>query len=150
MNDPIKLIWKYKNNNRRVQYNKYIFIGDIVPKDIMKILEKIEDLDFYETLFKLHKNEYNKLESFYGEKWYDKFFNVYIMGHSCGISDRILLNSIFEHPKCRNIKIYYHKRDDGTTDYFEKTQEISRHFKPEYKSVMRNRIVPFNECKPLS
>ena len=39
MNDPIKIIWKYKNNNRRTQYNTYIFIGD-VSKSIKKILDK--------------------------------------------------------------------------------------------------------------
>ena len=25
MDDPIKIIFKYKNNNRRIQYQKYIF-----------------------------------------------------------------------------------------------------------------------------
>jgi len=76
-------------------------------------------------------------------------FTVYIMGHSCGISDRVLLNSIFEHKDCQKIKIYYYKRDDGSTDFFEKTQEISRHFKPGNKEVMRNKIVSLDKCTPL-
>ena len=50
MNDPIKVIWKYKNNNRRQQYLIYIFLGE-VPANIMKILKKIENLNFYDTLF---------------------------------------------------------------------------------------------------
>ncbi|MBE0662294.1 MAG: hypothetical protein IH597_07490 [Bacteroidales bacterium] len=77
-------------------------------------------------------------------------FVIYIMGHSCGLSDRVLLNSIFEHDKCSNIKIYYHDRKDGSNDYFEKTQEISRHFKPENKAMMRKKIVPFEKCSPLT
>lgn len=77
-------------------------------------------------------------------------FVIYIMGHSCGLSDRVLLNSIFEHDKCSNIKIYYHDRKDGSNDYFEKTQEISRHFKPENKAMMRKQIVPFEKCSPLT
>ena len=27
MDDPIKIIFRYKNNNRKIQYHKYIFIG---------------------------------------------------------------------------------------------------------------------------
>ncbi len=36
MNDPIKVIFKYKNNNRRVQYHMYIFVGNI-PNNIYPI-----------------------------------------------------------------------------------------------------------------
>jgi hypothetical protein len=85
MNDPIKIVWKYKNNNRRVQYASYIFIGDKVPKDIIKILENIKELTFYDTLVRLTKTDYKKLESFYGEKWYEKFFNIYHIDSSIDI-----------------------------------------------------------------
>ena len=50
MKDPIKIIHKFKNNNRRIQYKVYIFIGSIVPKEILKILESIVDKDLYTTL----------------------------------------------------------------------------------------------------
>jgi len=75
-NQPIKLIWKYKNNNRRIQYNTYIFIGD-VPKDINRILENIQDYTLYETFAKLSKQDYNTLEKYYGAYWYRSFFNTY-------------------------------------------------------------------------
>ena len=52
MNDPIKIIWKYKNDNRRTQYLVYIFIGNIT-KSIKKILDKIKDLNLYDTLIQL-------------------------------------------------------------------------------------------------
>ncbi len=60
MTDPIKLIWKYKNNNRRWQYAMYIFVGD-VAKPIKKILDKIADLNFYDSLLNLTKEEYKQL-----------------------------------------------------------------------------------------
>lgn len=71
-----------------------------------------------------------------------KDFQVHIYGHSCGISDRTMLNQIFEHENCKSIKIYYHKKADDSNDYTEKTYEISRHFKD--KGLMRKKIVPFD------
>jgi hypothetical protein len=82
---PIKLLWKFHNSRGRIQYNAYIFIGSNVPKDIMQILENIADLSFYDTLIKLNKTEYKKLESYYGEKWYDKFFNIYHINSSINL-----------------------------------------------------------------
>lgn len=62
-------------------------------------------------------------------------FQVCIYGHSCGLSDRVMLNEIFEHENCKSIKIYYYNDEDFTT----KTMEISRHFKS--NQVMRKKIV---------
>ena len=76
MNDPIKIIFKYKNNHRRVQYNTYIFIGDI-STDIYSILMKIEKKKLYESLLSLHIDDIKKLEKYYGVFWYKKFFNSY-------------------------------------------------------------------------
>ncbi len=76
-------------------------------------------------------------------------FVVKILGHSCGISDRILLNTIFEHENCKAIKIYYHKKNGNENDFFEKTQEISRHFQASGKGDMRRKIVSFEESQPL-
>jgi purine-nucleoside phosphorylase len=45
-----------------------------------------------------------------------KEYEIFIMGHSCGISDRTLLKMLFEHEKCSAIKVFYHKykKNDGT------------------------------------
>ena len=77
MRDPIKIIHKFKNNNRRIQYKVYIFIGSLVPKEILKILESFVDKDLYTTLNTLSKNEHTELEKLYGEYWYEKFFISY-------------------------------------------------------------------------
>lgn len=74
-------------------------------------------------------------------------FHVHIYGHSCGLSDRTLLNEIFEHPNCKIIKIYYHERDDKSNDFTEKTYDISRHFTNQ--GLVRKKVIPFDECKPM-
>jgi hypothetical protein len=77
MNDPVKILWKYKNNNKRTQYNTYIFVGNLISHDISKILDKIVDLKLYDAWITLNKTEYKKIEEFYGDNWYTKFFNTY-------------------------------------------------------------------------
>ena len=81
MNDPMKLIWKYKNNNKKIQYSIYIFVGSI-SKPMKKILDKISELNFYDTLINLTKDEYAQLEKYYGINWYNKFFNVYHLNNT--------------------------------------------------------------------
>ena len=70
------------------------------------------------------------------------------MGHSCGNSDRTLLNTIFEHENCISIKPYYHKRSDGSDNYIEIVQNISRNFKD--PKLMRDRVVNKYYCEPLT
>ncbi len=76
-------------------------------------------------------------------------FEVHVMGHSLGISDRLLFNHIFEHDNFQKVQLYYYEKPDGTNDYYEKTQELSRHFKDDAKHKMRLKVVPFNESQPL-
>lgn len=74
-------------------------------------------------------------------------FQVLIMGHSCGNSDRTLLNTIFEHPNCVSIKPYYYEKEDGTDNYTELAQHISRNFND--MKLMRGRVVNKTQCEPL-
>lgn len=74
-------------------------------------------------------------------------FQVYIIGHSCGLSDRTMLKEIFEHEKCKSIKIFYYSKSATENDFTEKTYDISRHFTD--KGLMRKKIVPFDKSKPL-
>lgn len=75
MNDPMKIIHKYKNNNGRIQYHMYIFIGDIIDKHGMNVLEKIKDMDMHTALMAISESEINVLTKMYGEFWYEKLFN---------------------------------------------------------------------------
>lgn len=74
-------------------------------------------------------------------------FQVCIMGHSCGNSDRTLLNTLFEHKNCISIKPYFYKRDDGSDNYLDIVQNISRNFTD--MKLMRDRVVNKTYCKPL-
>lgn len=72
-------------------------------------------------------------------------YKVYIVGHSCGLSDRVLLSEIFENANCKGIEIFYHRRADGSDNYKEITQEISRHFRPQNKRKMRSLVLPYDK-----
>lgn len=74
-------------------------------------------------------------------------FQVCIMGHSCGNSDRTLLNTLFEHKNCVSIKPYYYKRSEDDDNYIELVQNISRNFKD--MKLMRDRVVNKTYCEPL-
>lgn len=74
MEDPIKIIYKVKNNNRKNQYHIYIFLGNLVDSTIQKILKKFKDLNLFDTLISLNEKEIKELETKYGQKWYNFFF----------------------------------------------------------------------------
>ena len=75
------------------------------------------------------------------------YYQIYIMGHSCGNSDRTLLNTLFEHKNCVSIKPYYYQKTDGTDNYMEIVQNICRNFTD--MKLMRDRVVNKTFCKPL-
>jgi len=76
-------------------------------------------------------------------------YNVTIIGHSCGLSDRVLLNKIFENEKCQKIKIYFKEERDGSTNFDDIVMELSRHFSLIKKHDMRLKITSHSESLPL-
>ena len=74
-------------------------------------------------------------------------YQIYVMGHSCGNSDRTLLNTLFEHKNCVSVKPFYYKKEDGTDNYTDIVQNISRNFKD--KKALRDRVVNKKFCQPL-
>lgn len=89
MDDPMKIIHKYKNNNGRIQYHIHIFIGDIIDDNCLRVLKKIKDLDLYNTLTTLDEKEREILKKNYGDYWYEKFFNSY---HITSIKESVIHN----------------------------------------------------------
>lgn len=75
-------------------------------------------------------------------------FQVCIMGHSCGNSDRTLLNTLFEHRNCVSVKPYYYIDKDGKDNYLDLVQNISRNFTD--MKLMRDRVVNKTYCEPLT
>lgn len=76
------------------------------------------------------------------------YFQIFIMGHSCGNSDRTLLNTLFEHSNCMSIKPFYHQISNEKDNYSDIVRNISRNFKD--KQLMRERVVNQTYCEPLS
>jgi len=129
------------NNENKINFG----FGDEMDDDY-KAIENINDneyLKFFKSFQYLQNSNYSNLLSYIDS---DKF-QVVIMGHSCGLSDRTLLNTIFEHNNCRSIKVFYHKKENGLDNYTEIIQNISRHFNK--KKLMREKIVNKTLCKPL-
>jgi hypothetical protein len=111
--------------------------GDEMDMDY-KSIEDSNDNRYFEGIksFKYAENgKYRDLLRFVNSDDYQ----VVIYGHSCGLSDRIMLNEIFEHENCKSIKIHFYSKQE----FINKTMDISRHFKS--NQLMRKKIVEFDE-----
>lgn len=126
--------------------NPIIFgFGDELDDDYQEIenlndnayLENIKSIKYLET------DNYKKMLEFLNSGG----FQIFILGHSCGISDRTLLNTLFEHENCNSIKVFYHKKDNLTDNYSDVIRNISRNFNK--KSLMREKVVNKEYCQPL-
>lgn len=107
---------------------------DLLEKaNIPEVFTHIKSFDYFKT------DNYSRLLAFLESE-----FDVYIMGHSCGLSDRTLLSTIFEHKNCRFIKVFYY---DNPENYRKTTYEISRHFTD--KAEMRKKVLDITKCKPM-
>jgi len=110
---------------------------DILDKNDNELLRNVKSVKYLET------RRYREMLEFIQSAP----FQVYIMGHSCGNSDRTLLNTVFEHENCVSIKPFYHKWDDGTDNYLELVQNISRNFTN--MKLFRDRVVNKEQCKTI-
>ena len=101
-------------------------------------LSKIKSIKYMES------DNYRKVLSFIDSAP----FQIYIMGHSCGNSDRTLLNTLFEHKNCFSIKpFYYINKDTGKDNYLDLVQNISRNFTD--MKLMRDRVVNKTYCETI-
>ncbi len=139
-------------------YKVYHIHGDLEKPDDIIFGYGDELDDRYGELVKLYNNEhlrnikstkyletdnYRKMLAFINSAPYQ----VYIMGHSCGNSDRTLLNTLFEHKNCISIKPFYYIKEDGSDNYLEIIQNISRNFTD--MKLMRDRVVNKTYCERL-
>jgi len=99
-----------------------------------------EFLKYIKTIEYLNTDNYSRLQTFIEMGDYE----VLIAGHSCGLSDRTLLNHLFEHTHCKKIRIFYHELGDGTDNFKDILYNVYRCFNN--KSRMRGIV----ECKKNS
>lgn len=118
--------------------NKIVFgFGDEYDEEYLKF-ENLKNNNLFnhiKSFSYLKTRNYHDLVRFLNERE----FQVFIMGHSCGLSDRTMFRKIFEHGNCLSVKIFYYKRPDDSTDFTEKTYDLARHFTN--KGEMREKIV---------
>ena len=141
----IQIHGRLDNRNNKINFG----FGDEMDDDY-KFIENLNEGEYLRNFksFQYSQNSnYKKLLDFIDSEK----FQVYIMGHSCGLSDRTLLNTIFENKNCRSIKVFFHgwenesgKKKDNFTEII---QNISRHFND--KKLMRSKIVNKSLCKLL-
>jgi hypothetical protein len=102
----------------------------------IEIEDSFDPMKFIKSFHYPKTENYHTLLNFMSSNKYE----VYIVGHSCGLSDRTLLKAIFEDENCLAIKIFHR---DSSEDHFLKNIAISRHF--EDKSSLRKKIMSFDE-----
>ena len=161
----VKKYITYSESDRVVDNIKYINIHGILNDDDNPIIfgfgdekdeqySKIEKsrlkgaLKFIKSINYLNTSNYRNMLDFLELDYYQ----VYTWGHSCGLTDRTLLNHIFEHDKCVSIKPFYHEWLDENTDNIENdyvniVSNIARNFSD--KNKLRDRVVDFSRCEPL-
>ena len=127
--------------------NPIIFgFGDELDDDY-KVIEKLNNNQYLENIKSINYLEtenYRNLLNFVNRGNYQ----IYIFGHSCGTSDRTLLNTVFEHENCASIKVFYHKRKDNSDNYSDVVRNISRNFND--KAKMRDLVVNRTYCESLA
>lgn len=130
-----------------LEHPEYIIFGygdeldksyqDILDLNDNELLRNVKSVKYLET------RRYRELLEFL----MSAPFQVLIMGHSCGNSDRTLLNTVFEHENCVSIKPYYHIWDDGNDNYLDIVQNIYRNFTD--KKLYRDRVVNKEQCRTM-
>ena len=150
----IDLYSSYRKNVKTINihgllnnYNNPIIFGygDEMDDNYKNIEKEENEFLQYVKSFKYSKtNNYKELLTFINSGMYQ----IYIMGLSCGTSDRTLLNTLFEHKHCKSIKIYYFKKNNVENNFLDIYMNISRCFNN--KEKMREIVVSFENSVPLS
>lgn len=128
--------------------NPIIFgYGDEMSEEYKKIElhESKEWLKFFKSFGYGLKSNYHRMLDFIEADQ----FEIFVLGHSCGLSDRVMLNTLFEHPNCKLIRVYYHQRAAGTTDFMDIYQNIARQFSLNRRSDFRKKVLSFEVSKDL-
>ncbi len=147
------------NTNKNIETNSIHIHGELESDNNPIIFGFGDELDDdYPAIEKLNENAY--LENIKSMKYLEtdnykrllEFLNseeyqIFIFGHSCGISDKTLLNTLFEHENCVSIKPFYYQINEEEDNYSDIIKNISRNFND--KGKMRDVVVNKKQCEPL-
>lgn len=107
--------------------------------EMYKTLENANNnelLKYFKSFYYMKTSHYRDLERIISSGK----FRIHLMGHSCGLSDRVLLSSLFNHDNLEYIRVYYYEPSEDNNDHFDKCLNISRHFLDKHQ--MRCKILP--------
>jgi hypothetical protein len=115
------------------------------PKDLVfgygdemtEYYKKLENLDD-ENVLKHFKSHYYHSTDNYSDLLFEvenEEYDVVVFGHSLGLSDRLLLNTIFENKNCKAIHLFH----SGGESHFKKRIALSRHF--DDKKAFRKKLM---------
>ena len=137
----INIHGELKNNKNPIIFG----YGDEID-DNFKFIENMkinEYLKYFKSFHYSRNNNYRDMLTFINADEYQ----IYIMGLSCGTSDRTLLHTLFEHKHCKSIKIFYHKENEEVDNYLDIYMNMSRNFTN--KEKMRGLIVSKENSLPM-
>ncbi|MDR3236001.1 MAG: bacteriophage abortive infection AbiH family protein [Prevotellaceae bacterium] len=145
---PIKIIsihGELNNNNNPIIFG-YGDDQDEAHKEFEKrggeYLNNVKTINYLKT--PNYKNLLNFMES--------GMYQIFIMGHSCGLSDKTLLNTMFEHENCISIKPFFYEwineENEKQNNYDDIVKNIYRIFTN--KSMMREKVVNKEYCELFS
>lgn len=144
---PNEDIFKVNHIHGKLSNPKSIIFGygDELDENYKKLLKdnNNEYLKNIKSINYLNYTNYREMLSYIESAPYQ----IYIMGHSCGLSDKTLLNTLFEHKNCVSIKPFYYINAEGRDNYTDIVQNISRNFTD--MKLMRDRVVNKTFCEAL-
>lgn len=139
---PFQLINIHGELNSKT--NPIVFGYGDESNDEYKIIENLDDnklMHFFKSFWYSKTNNYKSLLDYLNLGDYE----VYVLGHSCGLSDRVLLKTIFENKRCKKIHLFHYGNDFDFKQHihFQNYIQVSRHFSD--KAKMREIVGDFNE-----
>ena len=140
-----KVLVNYIHGNLENPESVIFGYGDELDSGFKKLqnMNDNECLRHIKSIRYLESDSYRKMLEFIESD----SFQIIIMGHSCGLSDRTLLSTLFEHENCVSIKPCYYINKDGIDNHLDIIQNISRNFTD--MKLMRDRVVNKTFCEPF-
>jgi len=104
-----------------------------------KSIEQVGIKEYLDNMKSIHYNLGANLIKLM-ELIYKDYYDVYVLGHSLGLSDRVLLKEIFENEYCLSIKLFHRGSKES---YLKNYISLTRHFDNKY--TMRKKVKPYSE-----
>ncbi len=121
-------------------FNDFLFgYGNTQNKNYNSLKEERSKGYFKNLKHFYYSNKNNKTNLFNWVK--SSGYKVKLIGHSCGESDRTLLNELLSHDNCKSIKIYSRDKSD-----FESIRDNIGKFE-KFENYISDKIIPFEKLE---